>query len=87
MLVLYCTIFFANEKKVPVFVMKVPIIVQKCVKYSLIVLKYQRTERRRSLQIKENPTQPCGLPDWPNDRIYLQSTSQGRLFKKVYWTR
>jgi hypothetical protein len=24
------------------------------------------------------------LPDWPNDRIYPQTTSQGRLFKKVY---
>ena len=34
--------------------------------------------------IKENPTQPFGLPDWQNDRIYPQTTSQGGLFKKVY---
>jgi acyl-CoA synthetase (AMP-forming)/AMP-acid ligase II len=24
------------------------------------------------LRIKENPEQPFGLPDWPNDRIYPQ---------------
>ena len=34
--------------------------------------------------IKENPAQPFGLPDWPNDCIYPQTTSQGRLYKKVY---
>ena len=38
--------------------------------------------RNSSLRIKENPAQPFGLPDWPNDRIYPQTTLQGRLFKK-----
>jgi hypothetical protein len=37
---------------------------------------------RHSLWIKENLAQPFGLPDWPNDRIYPQTTSQGRLLKR-----
>ena len=43
-----------------------------------------KLSHNRHLWIKENPTQPFGLPNSPNDRIYLQTTSQGRLFKKVY---
>ena len=39
--------------------------------------------KKSALRIKENPAQLFGLPDWPNDRIYPQTTSQGRLFKKA----
>jgi hypothetical protein len=43
---------------------------------------FKKSALWRSLRIKENPAQPFGLPDWPNDRIYPQTTSQGRLLKR-----
>ena len=35
---------------------------------------FKKSALWRSLRIKENPAQPFDLPDWPNDRIYPQST-------------
>ena len=34
--------------------------------------------------IEETPHSHLACLIWPNDRIYLQTASQGRLFKKVY---
>jgi hypothetical protein len=50
------------------------------VQISMIIDLFKKSALWHSLWIKENPTQPFGLPDWPNDHIYLQTTSQGRLF-------
>jgi hypothetical protein len=48
---------------------------------------FKKSALWRRLRIKENHAQPFGLPDWQNDRIYPQTTPQGRLLKKSFRRR